>query len=129
MLAAIEPFVYEFTQSKGGSISAEHGLGVMKASKIVGQHPAPPHSLKILHQDCPRRSAQDRSLLTPSRHAAPRIGRMTHAHAGPCVKQSSRAHRRKKKKKKTNPAASIDLPFSPPHPCCSTIHDLRQQSR
>ena len=37
MLAAIEPFVYEFTQSKGGSISAEHGLGVMKAEKIVGR--------------------------------------------------------------------------------------------
>ena len=30
----IEPFVYEFTQSKRGSISAEHGLGLMKGEKI-----------------------------------------------------------------------------------------------
>jgi FAD/FMN-containing dehydrogenase len=41
VLAAIEPFVYEFTQSKGGSISAEHGLGVMKAEKIHYSRPAP----------------------------------------------------------------------------------------
>lgn len=30
----IEPFVYEFTSSKGGSISAEHGLGQMKNQHI-----------------------------------------------------------------------------------------------
>lgn len=30
----IEPFVYEFTQTKRGSISAEHGLGLMKGEKI-----------------------------------------------------------------------------------------------
>eukprot|EP01027_Heterolobosea_sp_BB2_P007292 GEZU01010871.1.p1 GENE.GEZU01010871.1~~GEZU01010871.1.p1 ORF type:complete len:133 (-),score=30.51 GEZU01010871.1:319-717(-) len=30
----IEPFVYEWTAKHNGSISAEHGLGVMKATKI-----------------------------------------------------------------------------------------------
>ena len=34
VLAAIEPFVYEYTSAQGGSISAEHGLGVMKAAKL-----------------------------------------------------------------------------------------------
>lgn len=34
ILAAIEPFVYEWTSKHRGSISAEHGLGLMKANKI-----------------------------------------------------------------------------------------------
>ncbi|XP_010029734.2 D-2-hydroxyglutarate dehydrogenase, mitochondrial isoform X2 [Eucalyptus grandis] len=34
VLAQIEPFVYEWTSKHGGSISAEHGLGLMKADKI-----------------------------------------------------------------------------------------------
>ena len=31
---AIEPFVYELTQKNEGSISAEHGLGLMKSKHI-----------------------------------------------------------------------------------------------
>ncbi|XP_027180078.1 D-2-hydroxyglutarate dehydrogenase, mitochondrial isoform X1 [Coffea eugenioides] len=34
ILAKIEPFVYEWTSKNRGSISAEHGLGLMKAAKI-----------------------------------------------------------------------------------------------
>ncbi|XP_006658345.1 probable D-2-hydroxyglutarate dehydrogenase, mitochondrial [Oryza brachyantha] len=34
MLERIEPFVYEWTSKQRGSISAEHGLGLMKAEKI-----------------------------------------------------------------------------------------------
>lgn len=34
ILAHIEPFVYEWTSKHCGSISAEHGLGLMKANKI-----------------------------------------------------------------------------------------------
>ncbi|CAK9173936.1 unnamed protein product [Ilex paraguariensis] len=34
ILAEIEPFVYEWTSKHQGSISAEHGLGLMKANKI-----------------------------------------------------------------------------------------------
>jgi D-2-hydroxyglutarate dehydrogenase len=34
ILAQIEPFVYEWTAGHRGSISAEHGLGQMKAEKI-----------------------------------------------------------------------------------------------
>lgn len=34
LLAQIEPFVYEWTSKHRGSISAEHGLGLMKANKI-----------------------------------------------------------------------------------------------
>lgn len=31
LVNAIEPFVYELTRKNDGSISAEHGLGLMKA--------------------------------------------------------------------------------------------------
>ena len=34
VLNAIEPFVYKLTQKNEGSISAEHGLGLMKAKHI-----------------------------------------------------------------------------------------------
>ena len=34
VLDAIEPFVYELTQQNEGSISAEHGLGLMKSKHI-----------------------------------------------------------------------------------------------
>ncbi|XP_058086759.1 D-2-hydroxyglutarate dehydrogenase, mitochondrial isoform X2 [Magnolia sinica] len=34
VLAQIEPFVYEWTSKHRGSISAEHGLGLMKANEI-----------------------------------------------------------------------------------------------
>lgn len=34
ILGEIEPFVYEWTSKQRGSISAEHGLGLMKAEKI-----------------------------------------------------------------------------------------------
>lgn len=34
LLDLIEPFVYEYTASVGGSISAEHGIGVMKPTKL-----------------------------------------------------------------------------------------------
>jgi D-2-hydroxyglutarate dehydrogenase len=34
LLGLIEPFVYEFTEQCGGSISAEHGIGLMKATKL-----------------------------------------------------------------------------------------------
>ena len=34
ILGTIEPFVYEWTSSHGGSISAEHGLGLMKRNHL-----------------------------------------------------------------------------------------------
>ncbi|KAG6394579.1 hypothetical protein SASPL_145168 [Salvia splendens] len=34
ILAKIEPFVYEWTSKQRGSISAEHGIGLMKANKL-----------------------------------------------------------------------------------------------
>lgn len=35
ILSQIEPFVYEWTSKHNGSISAEHGLGLMKANEIL----------------------------------------------------------------------------------------------
>jgi len=34
LLDLIEPFVYEYTAGVGGSVSAEHGIGVMKPTKL-----------------------------------------------------------------------------------------------
>ncbi|KAG4386554.1 hypothetical protein GLYMA_11G073500v4 [Glycine max] len=34
ILSQIEPYVYEWTSERRGSISAEHGLGLMKANEI-----------------------------------------------------------------------------------------------
>jgi D-2-hydroxyglutarate dehydrogenase len=41
VLSRIEPFVYEWTAARGGSISAEHGLGLMKAECVGYSKPAP----------------------------------------------------------------------------------------
>lgn len=35
LLGLIEPFLYEFTAQHRGSISAEHGMGLLKASHMV----------------------------------------------------------------------------------------------
>ncbi|KAI8477357.1 MAG: hypothetical protein J3K34DRAFT_453004 [Monoraphidium minutum] len=40
LLGRVEPFVYEWTAARGGSISAEHGLGLMKAECIGYSKPA-----------------------------------------------------------------------------------------
>lgn len=40
LLAAIEPFVYEWTASYQGSISAEHGLGLKKRNYIYYSKPS-----------------------------------------------------------------------------------------
>jgi FAD/FMN-containing dehydrogenase len=39
----IEPFVYEWTAARGGSISAEHGLGQMKNQYMRCVVPDPHH--------------------------------------------------------------------------------------
>ena len=37
LLALIEPFIYEYTSHYRGSISAEHGLGLLKAKHMVSE--------------------------------------------------------------------------------------------
>lgn len=44
----IEPFVYEWTASHKGSISAEHGLGVMKAPYL--HYSKSPESIALMKQ-------------------------------------------------------------------------------
>lgn len=39
MLAALEPFVFEWVVSRGGSISAEHGVGQHKREYLPLQRP------------------------------------------------------------------------------------------
>ena len=46
LLALIEPFVYEWTAARGGSISAEHGLGRMKANCI--HYSQPPAAVALM---------------------------------------------------------------------------------
>ena len=42
----IEPFVYEWTAEKRGSVSAEHGVGVMKPNEIG--HSKPPEAIALM---------------------------------------------------------------------------------
>ncbi|XVE82548.1 hypothetical protein DITRI_Ditri16bG0014100 [Diplodiscus trichospermus] len=46
ILERIEPYVYEWTSKHRGSISAEHGLGLMKANKIY--YSKSPETVKIM---------------------------------------------------------------------------------
>ncbi|KAK6924488.1 FAD-linked oxidase, C-terminal [Dillenia turbinata] len=46
ILTQIEPFVYEWTSKHCGSISAEHGLGLMKADKI--HYSKPPSTVQLM---------------------------------------------------------------------------------
>eukprot|EP01147_Barroeca_monosierra_P004206 gene4206-6552_t len=48
LLEAIEPFVYEFTAGHSGSISAEHGLGLMKAHHI--HYSKSPEAITLMKQ-------------------------------------------------------------------------------
>ena len=55
ILEQIEPYVYEWTSKHRGSISAEHGLGLMKANKIYyskspGTVSFPPLNAKRYHK-------------------------------------------------------------------------------
>ncbi|XP_042494676.1 D-2-hydroxyglutarate dehydrogenase, mitochondrial [Macadamia integrifolia] len=56
VFAQIEPFVYEWTSKCRGSISAEHGLGLMKAYAI--HYSKPPETVKLM--------ASIKKLLDPS---------------------------------------------------------------
>ncbi|XP_028051322.1 D-2-hydroxyglutarate dehydrogenase, mitochondrial isoform X2 [Camellia sinensis] len=56
VLAQIEPFVYEWTSKHRGSISAEHGLGLMKANKI--HYSKSPESVNLM--------ASIKNLLDPN---------------------------------------------------------------
>ncbi|XP_010932808.1 probable D-2-hydroxyglutarate dehydrogenase, mitochondrial isoform X2 [Elaeis guineensis] len=56
ILAQIEPFVYEWTSTHRGSISAEHGLGLMKADKI--HYSKSPETVQLM--------ASIKKLLDPS---------------------------------------------------------------
>lgn len=52
ILSKIEPFVYEWTSKQRGSISAEHGLGLMKANKIYYSKSAETVSLSSFCDVC-----------------------------------------------------------------------------
>eukprot|EP00249_Psilotum_nudum_P005723 c19150_g1_i1 orf=341-2224(-) len=61
LLAQIEPFVYEWTAAHNGSISAEHGLGFMKANAIhYSKHPEVVH----LMAEC-KNLLDGKSILNP----------------------------------------------------------------
>jgi len=48
LLAIIEPYVYDFTAGVGGSISAEHGLGLMKVNHI--HYSKSPEAVAVMRQ-------------------------------------------------------------------------------
>ncbi|GAA5925772.1 hypothetical protein JCM10213_008881 [Rhodosporidiobolus nylandii] len=64
---AIEPWVYEATAKRNGSISAEHGLGVMKAT-YVGYSKSDP-AIQVMQQL--RRLFDPRGILSPAKYLPP----------------------------------------------------------
>ncbi|KAL5988653.1 D-2-hydroxyglutarate dehydrogenase, mitochondrial [Asimina triloba] len=64
ILSQIEPFVYEWTSKHRGSISAEHGLGLMKANEIY--YSKSPQTFHILRVDQVQLMASIKRLLDPN---------------------------------------------------------------
>ncbi|GAA6001940.1 hypothetical protein JCM10207_002389 [Rhodosporidiobolus poonsookiae] len=64
---AIEPWIYEATASRNGSISAEHGLGIMKAP-YVGYSKSDP-AIAVMQQI--RRMFDKRGILSPHKYLPP----------------------------------------------------------
>lgn len=66
----LEPFVYEWTAQQGGSISAEHGIGVMKAGALQysksGEAVDVMQRLKLLFD--PHRILNPYKVLPDARH-------------------------------------------------------------
>lgn len=59
--SAIEPFVYEWTAARRGSVSAEHGLGLMKAGALP--YSKPPPAVALMRQV--KRTLDPHSILNP----------------------------------------------------------------
>ena len=59
--AVLEPFIYEQVQAMHGSISAEHGLGVMKADKIGYTK----HATAVKYMEEVKRLFDPQGLLNP----------------------------------------------------------------
>jgi D-2-hydroxyglutarate dehydrogenase len=47
VLARIEPYIYQWTRDARGSVSAEHGLGLMKASAVG--YSKSPEAIDVMH--------------------------------------------------------------------------------
>jgi len=62
-LALIEPFVYEWTAGVGGSISAEHGLGAMKAAAVG--YSKPPAAVELMR--ALKRQLDPRGIMNPGK--------------------------------------------------------------
>lgn len=46
--SALEPFVFEWVKEAGGSVSAEHGIGLLKRHAI--HYSQPPEALALMRQ-------------------------------------------------------------------------------
>jgi D-2-hydroxyglutarate dehydrogenase len=67
VLERLEPWVYEWTAARRGSVSAEHGLGRMKA-ECIGRAPAAPAGSRARSAGCAGGAAA-RAALAPARRA------------------------------------------------------------
>lgn len=61
LLALIEPYVYEWTTQRRGSVSAEHGLGLMKA-ECIG-YSKPPAAVAVMASI--KHALDPRGILNP----------------------------------------------------------------
>ncbi|GAA5994994.1 FAD-binding oxidoreductase [Rhodotorula paludigena] len=65
--SAIEPWVYEATAKRNGSISAEHGLGLMKANSV--HYSKSDAAIEVMQQL--RRLFDPRGILNPAKYLPP----------------------------------------------------------
>jgi D-lactate dehydrogenase (cytochrome) len=61
--AALEPVIFDLIESLGGSISAEHGIGRLKAAEFAGR--ADPVELAVMHDL--KRALDPKGILNPGK--------------------------------------------------------------
>ena len=70
MERVLEPFVYEWTAARRGSVSAEHGVGAMKPAEL--RHSKPPEAVALMRGI--KRLMDPNGILNPYKVLPPEEG-------------------------------------------------------
>ena len=92
ILKHIEPFVYEWTAARKGSISAEHGLGQMKADCIGWASLQTAIAMGLLQASLPLVTAVDGHMLVSLRGTCRIIDRFRIPNSGQCIHRCKEAN-------------------------------------
>eukprot|EP01062_Namystynia_karyoxenos_P046385 TRINITY_DN34729_c0_g1_i1.p1 TRINITY_DN34729_c0_g1~~TRINITY_DN34729_c0_g1_i1.p1 ORF type:complete len:543 (+),score=119.98 TRINITY_DN34729_c0_g1_i1:74-1630(+) len=78
-LAALEPWLYEWLRSHGGSVSAEHGIGLMKRGAL--RYSKPPAAIRLMRQL--KQVFDPNGILNPNKIIPPEQASPAAAHPQP----------------------------------------------